>query len=103
MYFPARFPVFGFALGIVVCLGCAGPARAGGGGEDAGNVQTFLNMICQDFGISPCPQLPTITQGVLTVAGYVYARPESIRRSQNISPGSVYAGNPPPVPANPPV
>jgi hypothetical protein len=81
----------------------AGSARAGDGGADVGTIQTFLNTICTGFGVSPCPQLPTISQGVLEVAALVYARPESIRRSQNISPGSVFASNPPPVPFDPPV
>jgi hypothetical protein len=62
-----------------------------------------LNTICSDLGISPCPQLPTVSQGVLEVAGLVYARPESIRRLQKIPPGSVFASNPPPVASNPPV
>ena len=79
----------------------AGSACAGGGGEDAGNIQTFLDQVCSSFGIAPCPQLPTITQGVLEVAGLGYARPEAIRRSQSIPPGSVFASNPPPVPAKP--
>jgi hypothetical protein len=60
-----------------------------------------LNTICGNLGIAPCPQLPTITQGVLEIAGLGYARPEAIRRSQNIPPGSVFAGNAPPVPATP--
>jgi hypothetical protein len=81
----------------------AGSAWAGDGGADVGTIQTFLNSICVKFGVSPCPQLPTVSQGVLEVAALVYARPESIRRSQNIPPGSVFASNPPPVPSVPPV
>jgi hypothetical protein len=88
-----------FAAGIWACG--AGTAQAGDGGSDAGTIQTFLNSICGALGITSCPQLPTITQGTLEIAGLVYARPESIRRSQNIPPGSVFALNPPPVPANP--
>jgi hypothetical protein len=82
-------------------LWAAGSAWAGDGGADAGNIQTFLNSFCGALGITSCPQLPTVTQGVLEVASLGYARPESIRRSQNIPPGSVYAGNPPPIPASP--
>jgi hypothetical protein len=80
---------------------CPGAARAGDGGSDAGTIQSFLNVICGNLGISTCPQLPTVTQGTLEIAGLAYARPEAIRRSQNVSPGSVFASNPPPIPGNP--
>jgi len=53
--------------------------------------------------MASCPHLPTVSQGVVEVAGLVYARPEAIRRSQNIAPGSVFAGNPSPLAVNPPV
>src|SRR5437016_6082407 len=80
---------------------CAGSAQAGDGGADAGTIQSFLNTICGSFGITSCPQLPTVTQGTLEIAGLGYARPETIRRSQNVPPGSVFASNPPPIPGNP--
>ncbi len=80
---------------------CAGSAWAGDGGSDAGTLQSFLNTICTNFGIASCPQLPTVTQGTLEIAGLGYARPEAIRRSQNVSPGSVFASNPPPIPGSP--
>jgi hypothetical protein len=95
------FVLVGAAIATWLCG--AGSASAGDGGADVGTIQTFLDSICADFGISPCLKLPTVSQGVLEVAGLVYARPESIRRSQNIPPGSVFASNPPPVPSNPPV
>jgi len=78
----------------------ASAAWAGDGGADAGTIQSFLNTICSSLGIAPCPQLPTVTQGTLEIAGLGYARPESIRRSQNVAPGSVFAGNPPPIPGS---
>jgi hypothetical protein len=78
----------------------AGLARAGDG-ADAGTIQTFLNSVCGFLSMASCPQLPTVSQGVVEVAALVYARPEAIRRSQNIAPGSVFADNPPPIPANP--
>jgi hypothetical protein len=98
----SKIPRLAGAAAIIWVCGVAS-AWAGGGGEDAGNVQTFLNTICGNLGFAPgsCPQLPTITQGVLEIAGLGYARPEAIRRSQNIPPGSVFAGNAPPVPATP--
>ena len=90
---------------VVTALSGTGPAWAGDGGSDAGTIQSFLNTICRTVGIaaSNCPQLPTVTQGTLEIAGLGYARPEAIRRSQNVAPGSVFAGNPPPIPADPPV
>lgn len=89
------------AVAAVALWLCAAPAWAGDGGEDAGTIQTFLNSACGFLGMTSCPQLPTISQGVLEVAGLAYARPEAIRRANNIPPGNVSAGNPPPVPANP--
>jgi hypothetical protein len=88
------------AIAIVWLCG-TGSAWAGDGGADAGTIQSFLNTICGNLGITPCPQLPTVTQGTLEIAGLGYARPEAIRRSQNVSPGSVFASNPPPIPGNP--
>jgi hypothetical protein len=88
---------------LAVCASWGSPAWAGGGGADAGNIQSFLDSTCGLLGMSVCPQLPTITQGILEVAGLQYARPEALRSSQNIGPGAVYAGNPSPIPASPPV
>src|SRR6202007_217270 len=56
---------------------CPGAARAGDGGSDAGTIQSFLNVICGNFGISTCPQLPTVTQG--TVPALRKSRVESER------------------------
>jgi hypothetical protein len=91
--------LIGAAAAIWLCG--AGSASAGDGGADAGTIQTFLNSVCGALNIASCPQLPTVSQGVLEVAELAYARPEAIRRSQNIPPGSVFAGNPPPIPAAP--
>jgi len=88
------------AVSAALWLCCVASAWAGDG-ADAGTIQTFLNSVCGTFGIPSCPQLPTVSQGVLEVAGLVYARPEAIRFSQNIAPGSVFAGNPPPILAKP--
>jgi hypothetical protein len=77
-----------------VWLCCTSPALAGAGGE-RGSVQFLLSVICENFGIASCPQLPTVTQAILEIAGLGYARPEAIQRSQNISPENVFAGNPP--------
>jgi hypothetical protein len=43
---------------------------------------------------NPCPQIPTITQWVLEVAGLTNSPPEAIRAQNSITPGSsVTAGN----------
>jgi hypothetical protein len=89
---------------IAVWLGSGSLAWAGGGGgADAATIQSFLDTTCSLLSMTNCPQLPTVTQGVLEVAGLQFARPESIRRSQNIAGAAVYAGNPTPLPATPPV
>jgi len=81
----------------------AGAARAEGGGEDLGTVQRFLDGICTTVGQTPCPRVPTITQGFLEIAGLFNARPEAVRYGQSIPPGiTVNAGNPPIV-AGPPI
>ena len=77
----------------VVWLCATGQARAGGGGEDAGTVQTFLDSICSAVGQAPCPQLPTASQGILEIAALFNARPEAVRAGQNVSGSAVYAGN----------
>lgn len=97
---PIRIACFAVILAVMTLCGAA-PAWAGDGGDDAGTIQSFLNTVCGFVGIASCPQLPTVTQGTLEIAGLGYARPEAIRRSQNVAPGSVFAGNPPPIPGDP--
>jgi hypothetical protein len=92
MYFSIRSAsVAAPAIAAALCL--AGPAWAGDGGEDAGTVQGFLNMVCSSVGLSPCPQLPTVSQGVLEIAGLLNARPEAVRAGQDVPGSAVYAGN----------
>lgn len=84
-----------FAL-IALWLG-AGSARAGGGGADAGTLQTLLNTsLCPGLGINPCPQLPTASQLVLELAGLTTAPPDVIRFEGALSTtAAVNAVNPP--------
>jgi hypothetical protein len=50
--------------------------------------------LCVTFGINPCPQLPTITQAVLEVAGLQNSPSEVVRALNSIPPGCwVDAGN----------
>lgn len=78
-------------------LGGAGAAWAGDG-ADLGSLQALLSGtggLCQIFNISSCPHVPTITQGVLEVAGLGNNLPEMVRAQNNIPPGgAVSAGNP---------
>lgn len=97
---PLTLPRAASAVAVLWLCG-VGSAWAGDGGADAGTIQSFLNTICGNLGIASCPQLPTVTQGTLEIAGLGYARPEAIRRSQDVSPGSVFASNPPPIPGDP--
>jgi hypothetical protein len=97
MGFQAKLRLIMTVFALWLCC-CARSAQAGDGGSDAGTLQSFLTTICGNLGVTSCPQLPTITQGTLEVAGLGYARPEAIRRFNNISPGSVFASNPPPIP-----
>src|SRR5947207_11648351 len=86
------------AAGAVLILWlCAGAAWAGDG-ADLGSLQALLSGtggLCQIFSMNPCPQVPTITQGVLEVAALGNNLPEMVRAQNNIAPGnSVTAGNP---------
>ena len=63
----------------------AGSAWAGAG-ADFGSLQTSLNQACTALQMTPCPQLPTITQLVLELAGLENAPPEVVRFENAISP-----------------
>ena len=76
----------------------AASALAGDGGTSLQTLQAILSDpdsgFCVTFGINPCPQLPTITQAVLEVAGLQDSPPEMVRALNSIPPGSwVDAGN----------
>jgi hypothetical protein len=78
---------------------CAGSAWGGDGGGSLQTLQAILsdpdNGLCVLFGIDPCPQLPTITQAVLEIAGLQNSPPETVRAGNSVPPGSwVDAGNP---------
>lgn len=96
MHFRIRFlPIAALAAAALLSLGRAAPAWAGDGGEDAGTVQSFLDTVCSFItpNQTPCPQLPTVSQGILEIAGLFNARPEAVRAGQNVPGGAVYAGN----------
>jgi hypothetical protein len=93
-------PLAAAALAFWVCG--AAPALAGGS-ADAGSVQSSLDSVCGNLANlfnpaqnaqMPCPQLPTVSQGVLEIAALLNARPEAIRALQGVSGAAVYASNP---------
>jgi hypothetical protein len=82
---------------VAMSLDAAEPARAGDGGADLGTLQAFIDDTCAFFGMSTCPQIPTISQAVLQVAAMVDIAPEAVRSSTAfaIAVGPyVDAGNP---------
>src|SRR5215469_8686521 len=82
---------------------CGAGAAWAGDGADLGSLNALLadptSGLCQFFKMSPCPQLPTVTQAVLQVAGLGNNVPEIVRAQNSIPPGvAVTAGNPAAVP-----
>jgi hypothetical protein len=86
-------------------LCCAGAAWAGDGGNDLGTLNNAVASLCSAFSLPSCPQVPTVTQGVLQLAAWNLVPTEMIRATNAIAPGTaVDAGNPsiPPVAPTPP-
>ena len=98
--------IFSRVAGVLAALWLcgAGSAWAGDGG-DLASLQAIIGQpdgstgLCAIFGMKPCPQLPTVTQGILEVAGLGNSPPEIVGAQNSIAPGSnVIAGNPAAVP-----
>src|SRR5207245_2786390 len=72
--------IFRFA-GVVTtaCLCGTGPAWAGGGGNDAGPFQPFLEQVCGLVGATACPQMPTLTQIILGISDFQNTPPDFVR------------------------
>jgi hypothetical protein len=70
-------------------------AWAGDGGESLTGLNNIISSLCSLLNITtPCPQLPTITQAVLEIAGLETSPPEMVRALNSVSPGTyVDAGN----------
>jgi hypothetical protein len=88
--------ISGVAL-VALSLGVIQPGRAGDGGNDLGSLQTFIDGVCAAFGMSTCPQIPTISQAVLQVAAFADVAPDAVRSSTSFAiPVGPYvdAGNP---------
>jgi hypothetical protein len=82
-----------------LCLCGAGAAWAGDG-ADLGSIntawQTFCGTTLPSFGVSPpCPQIPTITQGILQLTAGQLVPPAVVRATNSTPLGqAVDAGNP---------
>jgi hypothetical protein len=80
---------------IAIAWLCSGvPAWAEGGGAASETAQNFLNRVCGDFGITNCPQLPTLNQVVIESAAISGPTPSEIRGPKNLNlglpPGAVF-------------
>jgi hypothetical protein len=76
-------------------------AGGGGGGEDLGTLNSALLFLCNTtlplFGVTvpSCPQLPSVTQGVLQLAAWQVVPPEALLATNNIPlDHGIDAGNP---------
>jgi hypothetical protein len=71
---------------------CGIGAAWAGGSADLGSLQSSLNTICDNvFGMTACPQLPTITQVILELAGLENLPPDYQRGNAqicDIAPGN---------------
>jgi hypothetical protein len=56
-------------------------ASAGDGGSDLG-IQSVLDTVCTDVGMTSCPKVPTITQAILQISGLENAAPDYVRGPQ---------------------
>jgi hypothetical protein len=74
-----RFSRVVAAAAVVGSLCCAGPARAGGSAGDFPTLRTALDGVCATVGMTPCPQLPTVTQIILEMSGLMNSAPDDVR------------------------
>ena len=77
-----RFFRFSRIVRAVTALWLCGTGAAwagGGGGEDASTAQMTLNTICSAVGLSPCVELPTVSQIVLEISGLLNSPPDDVR------------------------
>ncbi len=84
---------------------CGAGAAWAGDGADLASLQALLsgsNGLCKIFNMTTCPQIPTVTQGILEVAALGNNVPEIVAAQNSITPGSnATAGNPAAVPPPP--
>jgi hypothetical protein len=85
-----------FVVIAVIWMYGAGAAWAGDGGESLTGLNNIISGLCSFLNITtPCPQLPTITQAILEIAGLETSPPEMVRALNSVAPGTyVDAENP---------
>ncbi|MBV8507143.1 MAG: hypothetical protein JOZ11_15215 [Alphaproteobacteria bacterium] len=77
----------------VICMYGAGSAWAGDGGNSGLSLQGVLDDICSVFG-TPCPQLPTVTQQVIEIAGLTSEPPNVVRALNSVCGSTSTSGLP---------
>ncbi len=88
---PIKFARNGSLAGIIVVAWLYGVAPAwAGDGADLGSAQSALNSVCSMFNLSPCPQLPTISQLVIENAALSGSTPAQVRDDLNIPAGLAF-------------
>jgi hypothetical protein len=97
-----RMPRIAVAFAAIWMCG-TGAAWAGDGGESLTGLNNLISSLCSVLNITtPCPQLPTITQAVLEIAGLETSPPEMVRALNSVAPGTyVDAGNAAAIPPTP--
>ena len=76
------------AIAVIWMYG-AGAAWAGDGGESLTGLNNIISGLCSFLNITtPCPQLPTITQAILEIAGLETSPPEMVRALNSVAPGT---------------
>lgn len=71
---------------VTVWICGTGSAWAGDGGESLTGLNNIISGLCSFLNITtPCPQLPTITQAVLEIAGLETSPPRMIRALNNVA------------------
>jgi hypothetical protein len=79
----AAFVGAAFSTWVIFC----GAAQAGGAGADLAGAQSALDGVCSTFGVTSCPQLPTLNQLVIENSAIGGQSPDEVRSLQHIPPG----------------
>jgi hypothetical protein len=69
---------------------CSAALAWAGGSADLAAAQSALNGVCSQFGVSPCPKLPTINQLVIENSALSGLSPARVRNGLNIPPGGAF-------------
>src|SRR5438105_15734328 len=86
--FSSRFSRLTGVIVVASWLCLAGPAWAGGGGADLTSLNSFVSGMCARVGLTPCPQLRTISQAALEFAGLHNSPVEQLRACDADAPAA---------------